>query len=59
MSLINTKQSFNKEVDRATNFLVQQIRKGWTMQESFIQMRGSYGSLVSTKVLNNIKDCLL
>lgn len=44
---LSVEQSQMLEIKRATEFLIGQIKKGWTAQEAFLQVENSYGILVT------------
>jgi len=51
-----TPQTIKRESLRATRFLVGQIKKGWTVEEAFTQLESSYGHMIYTQVLFNLKN---
>jgi hypothetical protein len=48
-------ETIERESLRATRFLVGQIKKGWTVEEAMVQLEGSYGHMIYTQVIYNLK----
>lgn len=46
------------EVARALKFFNHQLKKGWAIQETFSQLRGSYGKRIEYFVLLELKKVL-
>lgn len=51
-----TSKTLRQETNRASEFLVNQIRKGWTPEEALLQVRTSYGQLVWSQVKWDLQE---
>lgn len=53
-----TNEHFTTEVMRAVTFFVAQYKKGWSPEEAWQQMKGSYGLDVATSAMHYVSDSL-
>ena len=51
-----TSKTLRQETNRASEFLVNKIRKGWTPEEALLQVRTSYGQLVWAQVKWDLQE---
>jgi len=51
-------KSFEMEMIRATKFLVRQIKRKYTPEEAFAQVKGSYGLEIHDAVFCSVRDSL-